>query len=195
MISCPYPGCNFEAKNNAGLAAHTRLKHPSTPSEQNREKGVEGVKAESKNPKSDITIKELPEKKVEDIVLEGEEEEEGEGEGEEGEEEEGEEEEEAYDMDYAQEDVDNLCEMLLGLPALVLGDHLIRTKEQIKPFARQLYLYCQKKDINPMEYFFDELGLVLAGGVLVKGMYSDHLEFEAKQKKEKKDEKEREESN
>lgn len=189
MIECPYPGCGFEAKNNTGLAAHTRMKHkgeklPTNP-DQDKEMREEEIEKKSSN-SSEIKVKELAEKEVEDIELEkeGEEEEEekGDGEGE----------EEAPDIDYTQGDVDNLCEMLIGLPALFFGDHLIRTKEQVKPFARQLYLYCQKKGINPLDYFFDELGLALAGGVLVRGMWDDHKKEKAKQKREKEKEVEEE---
>jgi len=191
MIECQYPGCGFEAKSNAGLAAHTRIKHIGeklpTDSDRDEETREEEIKKNASN-SSDIKVKELAEKPVEDIELEREGEEEEKGEGEE-------EEEEVPDLDYTQEDVDNLCEMIIGIPALIVGDHLIRTKAQMQPFARQLYLYCQKKGINPMDYFFDELGLVLAGGVLVRGMWDDHKKEKAKQKREKEKEAEKEEQN
>lgn len=64
--------------------------------------------------------------------------------------------------------------MVVNLPGLFGKDYLKRTDEQCKPFARELYKYCNKKGIDPREYVFDEMGMCLAGAELLGGMYADH---------------------
>lgn len=79
--------------------------------------------------------------------------------------------------DFSEKDCQFLCQSALQLPAVVWGSHLIRTNEQIQPFAHAFYNYCIRKGINPYDYFFDELPLVIAGIGLIKGMRDDHLKY------------------
>ena len=75
--------------------------------------------------------------------------------------------------EFTIEDCEMICNSLINIPAVFIGDYLMRTPEQVKPFATQLYLYCMKKGIDPMSYFFDEFGLVIAGANLAGGLYKD----------------------
>lgn len=75
------------------------------------------------------------------------------------------------------------------LPSMVWGAHLIRTEDQIKPVAAAFTHYCKRKSIDPLDYFFDELPLIIAGGSLLIGMKRDHTTWKEEQKKEKEEEK------
>lgn len=89
--------------------------------------------------------------------------------------------------DFTVEDCEMLCNSVINLPSLFAGAYLVRTPEQVKPFAFELYKYCQKKGIDPLSYFFDEFGMMMTGAVLAGGMYKDfqkHKEYEKKKEEE-----------
>lgn len=68
-----------------------------------------------------------------------------------------------------------LIKSLLKLPHLFIVPKIPeRTDEQLKPFVKELYLYCQKKQINLRSYIFDEFGLVIAASALGVGYYNDY---------------------
>ena len=89
--------------------------------------------------------------------------------------------------DFTVEDCEMLCNSIINVPSIFAGAYLIRTPEQVKPFANELYKYCVKKGINPMDYFFDEFGLLIAGVTLAGGMYKDYTEHKEKEKKKETD--------
>ena len=90
--------------------------------------------------------------------------------------------------EFTIEDCEMICNSLINIPAVFIGDYLTRTPEQVKPFATQLYLYCVKKGIDPMSYFFDEFGLVIAGANLAGGMYKSYREHQEEEEKKKEEE-------
>lgn len=199
-VKCPVKGCD-RILDPRGLYRHIKAKHPEHIKDwdelhdkamsidpQLKNKDTEEEKTDNEDiEKDEIKVKQIEEVEVED--LSGEEEGEGEGKGkEEGEkEEEGEGEGEDFDvdLDYTKKDVEDLCEALINLPAIAFGDHLIRTEAQIKPFAKQLYIYCKRKGIDPRDYIFDEIPLIISAGVLARGMWNDHLKHKEELKKEK----------
>lgn len=87
--------------------------------------------------------------------------------------------------DFFEQDCHFICQSFLQLPAVLWGKHLIRKEEQVKPFSHAFYNYCLRKGINPFDYFFDELPLIITGIGLVKGMRDDHLKFKKEQKEKK----------
>lgn len=75
--------------------------------------------------------------------------------------------------DFTEDDIHEFMLMVCELPSMVWGEHLIRTDAQVKRFSHQVYLYCRKKSIDPMDYLFDEFGLVFSGAVLLQGYRAD----------------------
>ena len=76
--------------------------------------------------------------------------------------------------------------MIINLPSMFGMKHLERTEEEITPFAKELHKYCERKGIDPRDYFFDEMGILLTGGALLGGMYRDHKEHKTEKKGSKK---------
>lgn len=68
----------------------------------------------------------------------------------------------------------DLARIVWNLPGMVWGEHLERTDDQIRPFAREMFRYCKKKQIDPSDYLFDEFGLVIIGLGVAGGMRRDH---------------------
>lgn len=87
-----------------------------------------------------------------------------------------------------EDEMTGLLTALLTLPTIIKPKLPPRTPEQIKPFAHELTLYCQKKGINARDYLFDELGLVLTGVTLGAGIYQDYQKAYGKDKIEDKKE-------
>jgi hypothetical protein len=79
-----------------------------------------------------------------------------------------------------------LAESIINTLPLAIWPKLPPIKEeQINAFNRELYLYCQRKGINPMDYLFDEFGLVVCGLGIASVHYSNYQEFYGKGKKSK----------
>lgn len=76
--------------------------------------------------------------------------------------------------------------MVINIPSMFGFKHLERTEEEITPFAKELQKYCERKGIDPRDYFFDEMGILLAGGALLGGMYRDHKAHKGDKKGSKK---------
>ena len=85
-------------------------------------------------------------------------------------------------LDYTEEDVVQMVEIVCSMPSMYWDKLPVRTPEQIKPFSHQLFLYCVKKKINPWDYFFDEFGLVVTGIGLFGGFYKDYKQEYGKEK-------------
>ena len=85
-------------------------------------------------------------------------------------------------LDYTEEDVAQMVEIVCSTPTMYLDKLPVRTPEQIKPFSHQLYLYCVKKKINPYDYLFDEMGIVITGIGLFGGFYKDYKQEYGKEK-------------
>lgn len=81
------------------------------------------------------------------------------------------------------EDCKDVTYMIVNLPSMFGWKHLERDDQACTPFARELFKYCEKKGIDPRDYFFDEMGMVLTGGALLGGMYRDHREYKKDHKK------------
>lgn len=78
--------------------------------------------------------------------------------------------------DYTEDDVMFISESLTALPCIFFPKIPVRTKEQLRPFNHQFYVYCKKKGINPFEFFFDEFGLVISGLGVAGGIWRDYKE-------------------
>lgn len=76
-----------------------------------------------------------------------------------------------------EEDIHEFLVMVLEMPAMVYGEHLLRTDAQVRRFSHQVFVYCEKKGIDVSEYLFDEFGLIFSGVVLVQGMRKDHKAY------------------
>ena len=67
----------------------------------------------------------------------------------------------------------SLSMMVWNMPSMIYGQHLERTEAQVRPFARELCIYCNNKGINPRDYLFDEFGLLLATLVIGGGLWKE----------------------
>ena len=76
----------------------------------------------------------------------------------------------------------SLSMMVWNLPAMIYGEHLERTEKQVRPFARELCIYCNNKNINPRDYLFDEFGLLVATMVIGSGLWKDQKDHKRKNK-------------
>jgi len=64
------------------------------------------------------------------------------------------------------------------MPAMIFQDIPEPEEEDLDTFNHQLYRYCVRKNIDPFDYFFDELPLLMAtitmGGRMYKGYNINH---------------------
>jgi len=75
---------------------------------------------------------------------------------------------------FTMEDAEDFSEMIWNMPAMFMGDHLEPDPAKLKKFSRELYKYCSKKGIDPSEYLFDELPLMMVGGTMGLTMWRAH---------------------
>ena len=76
--------------------------------------------------------------------------------------------------------------MIVNIPGMFGMSHLTRDEQQCAPFAKELHKYCERKGLDPRDWFFDEFGMCLTGFGLVGGMWKDHKEYKAEHKNDKK---------
>jgi hypothetical protein len=69
--------------------------------------------------------------------------------------------------------------MIVNIPGMFGMSHLARDERQCAPFAKELHKYCERKGLDPRDWFFDEFGMCLTGFGLVGGMWRDHKEYKA----------------
>ena len=79
-------------------------------------------------------------------------------------------------LDYSEEQLMSLTEAVFSIPSLVWSRLQVRTNSQLQPFNKALYIYCNRRGVDPFDWFFDELPLVLAGIGVFGGMYRDYRE-------------------
>lgn len=77
-----------------------------------------------------------------------------------------------------------LAETCINTLPLAIWPKLPRIDEKlVNDFNHEFYLYCQRKGINPMDYLFDEFGLVVCGLGIVSTHYQNYQEIYGKNKK------------
>ena len=87
--------------------------------------------------------------------------------------------------EFSLEDSQNICQAMWNIPSVIFGEHLVLDGSQTNSFAKQFHIYCEKKGINPYDYFFDEFGLIMVAIPIVQYMRKQHIEFkETEEKKE-----------
>ncbi len=67
-----------------------------------------------------------------------------------------------------------ISETLWGLPTTFLTKLNPVDGKKVKNWNHQLFLYCQRKNLNPFDYFFDELGLIIATMAIGSDLYKDY---------------------
>ena len=80
------------------------------------------------------------------------------------------------------DEVKDLVVMLVNIPSMFGLQHLERTKIDCAPFAKELHRYCEKKGIDPREYVFDELPIIMTGLALGGGMWKDQKAYKKEHK-------------
>ena len=73
--------------------------------------------------------------------------------------------------------------MIVNIPGMFGMSHLARDEQQCAPFAKELHKYCERKGLDPRDWFFDEFGMCLTGFGLIGGMWKDHKEYKAEHPK------------
>lgn len=81
------------------------------------------------------------------------------------------------------EECQSVTKMVASLPSMFGHSYLVPESGECDPFAKELYKYCQKKQLDPRDWFFDEFGLVVTGFGIVGGMYSKFKDHKAETKK------------
>lgn len=97
----------------------------------------------------------------------------------------------AYSPDYTEEDLFFLTQSVWSLPSLWFDKLPERDPDKLKKWNHEFYRYCIKKKINPWDYFFDELPIMISTLGLAGGMYRDYREAYGKNDKEVKKEEKR----
>ena len=77
--------------------------------------------------------------------------------------------------------------MIVNIPGMFGMSHLARDEQQCSPFAKELQKYCERKGLDPRDWFFDEFGMCLTGFGLVGGMWRDHKAYKEENPTGKKD--------
>ena len=90
------------------------------------------------------------------------------------------------EVEVTEEEMMDFTAALFSLPTIVWDKIPQRTTKQLTPFNRALYIYCNKKGIDPYDYFFDEFPLLLAGIGVCGGIYRDYKELYPKKEENKK---------
>ena len=68
---------------------------------------------------------------------------------------------------FTKEDAVFLAQMIWAIPPSVFGEYMEPNPKLVKSWGEQLFVYCEKKGINLGDYLFDELGIVMATGMLI----------------------------
>jgi len=75
------------------------------------------------------------------------------------------------------DECEDIGDILWGLPVMFVGEHMEPPERMRKAWDKALCRYCNKKGIDPDEYIFDELPLLVATaqiGLFMKKAYKDH---------------------
>ena len=76
--------------------------------------------------------------------------------------------------DLTEEDCLFLSEALWSLPNLIVDRVPVPNHDKLVKWNAQLFRYCVRKGINPYDYIFNELPLVLATAALAGGMWKGY---------------------
>lgn len=87
---------------------------------------------------------------------------------------------------FSQTDSKFFAQMIWNMPPAIFGDYMQVNEKLVATFGEQLFSYCERKGLNPYDYLFDELGIVLATGAIC-------MDLGMKYKAHKKEEEEKEE--
>ena len=93
---------------------------------------------------------------------------------------------------FTKEDSHFFAQTIWTIPQMVFGDYMEVNEKLVNAWGDQLFSYCEKKGFSPLEYFFDELPLLIATGSIVGSLAVKQREHKKKLKddKEKEDEEE-----
>jgi hypothetical protein len=85
---------------------------------------------------------------------------------------------------YTEDSIMLISESVINTLPLAVFSKLPRIeKKVVQDFNHELFLYCQRKNINPMDYLFDEFGLVVCGIGIAATHYANYQEIYGKGKK------------
>lgn len=79
-----------------------------------------------------------------------------------------------------------ITQSALNIPAVIYGEHLIRTPSQVEPVVMPLYELGKKYGLNTFPWM-TELAFICAVGVIAGGIYHDHTEYMKTHTEEKQD--------
>lgn len=88
-------------------------------------------------------------------------------------------------IDFSIEDLAFISESLINLPTMIWDKLPQRKPEQIESFNKAFFRYCQKKNINPFDYLFEEFEILIIVLGIVGSYRRDHKEFYGKEKETK----------
>ena len=91
---------------------------------------------------------------------------------------------------FSKEDAKFFSEIVWNIPESVWGEYMAANPKAVTNFGLQLFSYCEKKGINPYDYIFEELGLVMAAGVIVTDLASKYRKHQKELREAEKEEKE-----
>ena len=84
---------------------------------------------------------------------------------------------ETSDGDFTQDDLLFISETLVNLPVMFYDRLPEREPAQVKRFNKIFYKYCKKKGIDPFEYMFDEMGLIIVTVGIAASYKRDYKEL------------------
>jgi len=75
---------------------------------------------------------------------------------------------------FTEEDCIEISDMFWNTPGMLAGDHLTPDPVHVTKFGKALYKYCVKKNIDPNDFIFDEMPLLITGGKIATSMWRAH---------------------
>lgn len=78
------------------------------------------------------------------------------------------------DNDYTEEDLMVMTEIIINLPCMIWTKLPERPEDKIVKANKAFYKYCKRKGIDPFDFFFEELELVLVVMGLAGSYYQDY---------------------
>ena len=81
-----------------------------------------------------------------------------------------EDEDKVVETTFSKEDAKFFGDLIWNIPEAIFGEYMTVDQKLKTNWSLQFFSYCERKGLDPYSYMFDELGLVLATGVIATNL-------------------------